>query len=48
MTLGIEKTAMIGVFSYALTEVMDEGYRGLPTEELPPLAVKLFEVPARS
>src|SRR6476661_2351148 len=48
MKLGIEKTAMIrvraGVF-YALTEAMDEGHCGLPTEELVPLAEKLLEVP---
>jgi hypothetical protein len=30
--------------SYALTEAMDEGHCGLPTEELLPLAVKLLEV----
>ena len=48
MKLGIEKTAMIRVragISYALTEAMDEGHCGLPTEELVPLAVKLLEVP---
>ena len=47
MKLGIEKTAMIRVragISYALTEAMDEGHCGLPTEELAPLAVKLLEV----
>ena len=46
--LGIEKTAMIRVragISYALTEAMDEGHCGLPTEELVPLAVELLEVP---
>src|SRR5437870_9831936 len=46
--LGIEKTAMIRVragISYALTEAMDEGHCGLPTEELIPLAEKLLEVP---
>jgi Holliday junction resolvasome RuvABC DNA-binding subunit len=35
--LGIEKTAMIRIragISYALTEAMDEGHCGLPTEEL--------------
>jgi len=45
--LGIEKTAMIRVragISYALTEAMDEGHCGLPTQELVPLAVKLLEV----
>ena len=48
MKLGIEKTAMIRVragISYALTEAMDEGHCGLPTEELVPLAEKLLEVP---
>jgi ATP-dependent exoDNAse (exonuclease V) alpha subunit len=40
MKLGIEKTAMVRVragISYALTEAMDEGHCGLPTEELIPL-----------
>jgi exodeoxyribonuclease V alpha subunit len=48
MKLGVEKTAMIRVragISYALTEAMDEGHCGLPTEELAPLAVELLEVP---
>src|SRR6266487_3488013 len=48
MKLGIEKTAMIRVragISYALTEAMNEGHCGLPTEELVPLAEKLLEVP---
>src|SRR5258707_13196697 len=39
MKLGIDKTAMIRVragISYALTEAMDEGHCGLPTEELVP------------
>jgi exodeoxyribonuclease V alpha subunit len=48
MKLGIEKTAMIRVragISYALTEAMDDGHCGLPTEELGPLAVELLEVP---
>jgi Helix-hairpin-helix containing domain len=48
MKLGIEKTAMIRVragISYALTEAMDEGHRGLPKDELVPLAEKLLEVP---
>jgi exodeoxyribonuclease V alpha subunit len=31
--------------SYALTEAMDEGHCGLPTDELIPLAEKLLEVP---
>src|SRR6202030_179693 len=46
--LGIEKTAMIRVragISYALTEAMDEGHCGLPTDELTRLAEKLLEVP---
>ena len=48
MKLGIEKTALVRVragISYALTEAMDEGHCGLPTEELTPLAEKLLEVP---
>ena len=48
MKLGIEKTAMVRVragISHALTEAMDEGHCGLPTEELMPLAEKLLEVP---
>jgi exodeoxyribonuclease V alpha subunit len=48
MKLGIEKTAMIRVragISYALTEAMDEGHCGLPTEQLIPLAEKLLQVP---
>ena len=48
MKLGIEKTAMTRVragISYALTEAMDEGHCGLPTDELVPLAEKLLEVP---
>jgi exodeoxyribonuclease V alpha subunit len=48
MKLGIEKTAMIRVragISYALTEAMDEGHCGLPTDELVPLAESLLEVP---
>src|SRR5260370_32391602 len=48
MKLGIEKTAMTRVragISYALTEAMDEGHCGLPTDELVPLAVALLEVP---
>jgi exodeoxyribonuclease V alpha subunit len=47
MKLGIEKTAMIRVragISYALTEAMDDGHCGLPTEELVRLAAKLLEV----
>jgi exodeoxyribonuclease V alpha subunit len=48
MRLGIEKIAMIRVragISFALTEAMDEGHCGLPTEELIPLAEELLEVP---
>ena len=48
MKLGVEKTAMIRVragISFALTEAMDEGHCGLPTEELIPLADGLLEVP---
>ena len=48
MKLGIKKTALIRVragISYALTEAMDEGHCGLPTDELVPLAVDLLEVP---
>ena len=47
MKLGIEKTAMVRVragISYALTEAMDAGHCGLPTDELVPLAEKLLEV----
>jgi exodeoxyribonuclease V alpha subunit len=47
MKLGVEKTAMIRVragISYALTEAMDDGHCGLPTEELVPLAVELLEI----
>src|SRR5262249_5781524 len=48
MKLGIEKTAMIRVrsgISYALTEGMDGGHCGLPTDELVPLTERLLEVP---
>jgi exodeoxyribonuclease V alpha subunit len=48
MKLGIDKTAMVRVragISYALTEAMDEGHCGLPTDDLAPLAEKLLEVP---
>ena len=48
MKLGIEKTAMIRLragISYALTEAMDEGHCGLPTEQLILLGVELLEVP---
>jgi len=47
MKLGIEKTAMIRVragISFALTEAMDQGHCGLPTDDLMPLAEKLLEV----
>jgi exodeoxyribonuclease V alpha subunit len=48
MKLGVEKAAMVRVragISYALTEAMDEGHCGLPTDELVPLAEKLLEAP---
>ena len=48
MKLGIEKTAMIRLragISYALTEAMDEGHCGLPTDQLIPLAKELLEAP---
>ncbi len=48
MKLGIEKTATVRVragISYALSEAMDEGHCGLPTDELVPLAEKLLGVP---
>ena len=48
MKLGIEKTAMIRLragVSYALTEAMDEGHCGLPTDKLIPLAEELLEAP---
>ena len=48
MKLGIEKTAMIRLragISYALTEAMDEGHCGLPTDQLIPLAEELLEPP---
>ncbi len=46
MNLGIEKPARVRAgISYALTEAMDEGHCGLPTDELVPLAEKLLEVP---
>src|ERR1700730_2481182 len=47
MKLGIEKTAIVRVragISYALTEAMDEGHCGLPTDELVPLAEQLLDV----
>ena len=48
INLGIERTAMIRLragISYALTEAMDEGHCGLPTEQLIPLAEELLEAP---
>jgi exodeoxyribonuclease V alpha subunit len=48
MKLGVDETAMVRVragISYALTETMDEGHCGLPTDDLVPLAEKLLEVP---
>src|SRR6478752_2171512 len=48
MKLGIEKTAMIRLragISYALTEAMDDGHCGLPTDQLIPLAEELLEAP---
>src|SRR5208337_284692 len=48
MRLGIEKTAMIRLragISYALTEAMDEGHCGLPTDQLIPLVEDLLEAP---
>jgi len=47
MKLGVDKTAMIRVragVSYALTEAMDDGHCGLPTEDLVPFAEKLLEI----
>jgi exodeoxyribonuclease V alpha subunit len=49
MKLGIDKAAMIRVragISYALTQAMDEGHCGLPTEELVSLAATLLETSA--
>src|SRR3984957_6930643 len=48
MRLGIEKTAQIRLragISYALTEAMDEGHCGMPTDQLIPLAEELLEAP---
>ena len=48
LRLGIERTAMIRVragITYALTEAMDDGHCGLPTEELIQLAIGLLQVP---
>jgi exodeoxyribonuclease V alpha subunit len=47
MKLGVDKTAMVRAragISYALTEAMNEGHCGLPTDDLVPLAEKLLEV----
>jgi exodeoxyribonuclease V alpha subunit len=47
MKLGVDKTAMIRVragISHALTEAMDDGHCGLPTDGLVPLAEKLLEI----
>jgi exodeoxyribonuclease V alpha subunit len=47
MRLGIDKAAMVRLragISYALTEAMDEGHCGLPTDDLVRLAEKLLEV----
>src|SRR6201988_2386510 len=47
--LGIEKTALIRVragISFALAEAMNDGYCGLPHEELVALTRELLEVPA--
>ena len=48
MKFGIEKIAMIRLragISYALTQAMDEGHCGLPTDQLIPLAEELLEAP---
>jgi exodeoxyribonuclease V alpha subunit len=48
LRLGIERTAIIRVragITYALTEAMDDGHCGLPTEELVQLAIGLLAVP---
>src|SRR5947209_4614964 len=48
MKLGVDKSAMVRVragISYALTEAMNEGHCGLPTDDLVLLAEKLLEVP---
>jgi len=48
MKVGVDKTALVRVragISYALTEAMDEGHCGLPSDELMPLAAQLLEVP---
>ncbi len=52
MRLGIEKTAMTvrlhAGISYALTEALDEGHCGLPTDQLIALAEELLEAPKES
>lgn len=51
MRLGIEPTAIIRIragISYALSEAMDDGHCGLPTEQLLPLATELLAVEAAS
>src|SRR6202522_2764700 len=48
MKAGIEKSAIMRLragISYALTEAMDDGHCGLPTDQLIPLAVELLEAP---
>src|SRR2546428_6587532 len=48
MKLGIEKTALVrrrAGIAHHLSEGVDEGHCGLPTDELVPLAEKLLEVP---
>ena len=48
MRLGIEKTAMIRIragIGFALTEAMDDGHCGLPTDELLSRAAELLEAP---
>jgi exodeoxyribonuclease V alpha subunit len=48
MRLGVDKTALVQVragISYALTEAMNEGHCGLPTDELMPLATQLLALP---
>ena len=48
MRIGIGKTAMIRIragVAHALTEAMDDGHCGLPSEELLPLAAALLDAP---
>lgn len=42
---GLDEHLSGRAISYALTEAMDEGHCGLPTEQLIPLGVELLEVP---